>query len=92
LNDGIARLAAIYARLLCDERSLRQARPTVYRLPTVPAQSPAAQALRAAAMRLYDLAPEDALPHLDAIKRVMEIDTGVTDSNTVLMRVAVMLP
>lgn len=87
-SDLSVTLAVEYTRLMCEARRLSQ-RPDfilghdVYETAIL---------LRDAGRLLYDRAPREAIEHLDAIKKVMEIDTVSTRANLVLMRASVFLP
>ena len=76
-----------YARLLCYARvsmqSLGLARPLT---PEQMQSLHCAQSMQAAANLLLELAPTTAAPNLDCIKRIMEIDTEITDSTSTRTR------
>jgi hypothetical protein len=78
---AVAMLCAAYASLRCGARILARADHQLY-----------ADVLRDAAEFITDEAPGAAFPDLDAVKRIMEIDEGVTDVTVVLQRASIPVP
>jgi hypothetical protein len=76
VNHDIVELCRAYAELVCSARRLGC---TDY-----------ATCLCAAGRQLYDSAPIEAIPHLDTVKRVLEIDTSILPVSVVLLRASVL--
>jgi hypothetical protein len=76
MNRNIVAVATEYARLLI---AMRESDNALY-----------INSLEAAARMLLEMTPLEAVPYLDTIKKVMEIDVNVIDLNTVLMRASVL--
>jgi hypothetical protein len=76
IHHNIVEVCRAYAELVCSARRLGY---TDY-----------ATCLCAAGRQLYDSAPIDAMPHLDTVKRVLEIDPTVTTVSVVLMRASLL--
>jgi hypothetical protein len=76
IDSNIVELCRAYADLICTARKLRN---DYY-----------PHCLIAASRALLGSAPIDAMPHLDTVKRVLEIDTTVTTVSLVLLRASLM--
>lgn len=76
-----AALCEAYARLRCTARLLARL--------DYPEES---ATFRDTAVFLVDEAPIDALPDLDTVKRIIEIDTVITDPLEVLLRASIHPP
>ena len=74
IDHNIVEVCRAYAELVCDARRLFSSSPDY------------AACLRAATRALYACAPVAAMPHLDTVKRVLEIDTQITTVSMVLLR------
>jgi hypothetical protein len=80
IDSNIVEVCRAYAELVCAARKLHT---TWVRSPTGNDYS---HGLCGAARELYACAPVDAMPYLDTVKRVLEIDTQTTTVSTVLLR------
>jgi hypothetical protein len=78
IDHNIIEVCRAYAELICSARRMGN---TEY-----------VACLRHAARELYAFAPIDAMPHLDTVKRVLEIDTQVTTVSVVLLRASLIPP
>jgi hypothetical protein len=88
IAHNIVELCRAYAELICSARRLYSA---LWPLGEPRAEGPNyTTCLRAAARELYACAPVDAMPHLDTVKRVLEIDPTVTTVSVVLMRASLL--
>jgi hypothetical protein len=84
IDSNIVELCRAYADLICAARKLHVA------WVRSPGNSNYGSCLIAAAHKLYGAAPIDAMPHLDTVKRVLEIDTTITTVSVVLLRASLM--
>jgi hypothetical protein len=76
IDHNIVEVCRAYAELICSARRLRN---DYY-----------PHCFIAAARALLGSAPIDAMPHLDMVKKVLEIDTTVTTVSVVLLRASLM--
>jgi hypothetical protein len=76
INFEVVELCRAYAELICSARRLGY---TNY-----------ATCLSQTARALYGCAPIDAMPHLDTVKKVLEIDPHTVTISTVLMRASIL--
>ena len=84
IDHNIVELCRAYAELVCSARRLHAA------WVRSPSDNNYGSCLIAAAHKLYGNAPIDAMPHLDTVKRVLEIDPTVTTVSVVLMRASLL--
>ena len=78
LPEITASICRIYVAFACLAR-ICETSPKDHEMPN-------AANMHRAARRMYEKAPPEALRHLDALKRVMEIDTTVIDPMEVMKR------
>lgn len=84
IDHSIVEVCRAYAELMCSARRLYS---VLWPLGGPRGEGPNyTTCLRAAARELYACAPVDAMPYLDTVKKVLEIDTAVTTVSVVLLR------
>jgi hypothetical protein len=71
-----------YATLICRARRMA-------RLPHASARDLRTRLLMDAARQVYEAAPNEALPYLDTVKRILEIDSYQMNPAIILMRASV---
>jgi hypothetical protein len=81
IEPGVATVCTEYTRLRCAARDC--VRRTEEWAPRY------AELMERCARFILETAPGPSGPYLDAIKRIMEIDTATTDPNVILMRASI---
>lgn len=85
IDPHVVRVVCEYVKLICKARALlHRRRPSL-------SETEEARCYLAAAGILYETAPRDAYPHLDAVRRVMELAPAEQSVGKVLLTASVLI-